>query len=43
MNDKGYTVAVFNRTTSKVDAFLQNEAAGALIAPSPVLDFPQFK
>jgi 6-phosphogluconate dehydrogenase len=28
MNDKGYTVAVFNRTTSKVDHFLQNEAIG---------------
>ena len=28
MNDKGYTVAVFNRTTSKVDHFLANEAKG---------------
>lgn len=28
MNDKGYTVAVFNRTTSKVDHFLENEAKG---------------
>ncbi|MFN2122375.1 MAG: decarboxylating NADP(+)-dependent phosphogluconate dehydrogenase [Candidatus Promineifilaceae bacterium] len=26
MNDHGYTVAVFNRTTSKVDRFLENEA-----------------
>ena len=26
MNDHGYTVAVFNRTTSKVDDFLANEA-----------------
>ncbi len=28
MNDHGYTVAVYNRTTSKVDSFLQNAAAG---------------
>jgi 6-phosphogluconate dehydrogenase len=28
MNDKGYTVAVFNRTTAKVDRFLENEAKG---------------
>lgn len=28
MNDHGYTVAVYNRTTSKVDAFLANEAKG---------------
>jgi len=28
MNDKGYTVAVFNRTTAKVDRFLANEAKG---------------
>ena len=28
MNDHGFTVAVFNRTTSKVDAFLANEAQG---------------
>ena len=28
MNDKGYTVAVFNRTTEKVDRFLANEAKG---------------
>jgi 6-phosphogluconate dehydrogenase len=28
MNDHGYTVAVFNRTVSKVDDFLANEAAG---------------
>ena len=26
MNDKGYSVAVFNRTVSKVDAFKANEA-----------------
>jgi 6-phosphogluconate dehydrogenase len=28
MNDHGYKVAVFNRTTSKVDDFLANEAKG---------------
>ena len=28
MNDKGYTVAVYNRTTSKVEDFIKNEDAG---------------
>ncbi|MFW5711105.1 MAG: decarboxylating NADP(+)-dependent phosphogluconate dehydrogenase [Spirochaetota bacterium] len=28
MNDKGYSVAVFNRTVSKVDAFMENAARG---------------
>ena len=28
MNDHGYTVAVYNRTTAKVDDFLADEAAG---------------
>jgi 6-phosphogluconate dehydrogenase len=28
MNDKGFTVVAYNRTTSKVDNFLQNEAKG---------------
>ena len=28
MNDHGYKVAVFNRTTSKVDAFLEGPAKG---------------
>ncbi|MFN2221972.1 MAG: decarboxylating NADP(+)-dependent phosphogluconate dehydrogenase [Chloroflexota bacterium] len=31
MNDHGYTVAVFNRTTSKVDDFLADEAQGTMI------------
>ncbi len=31
MNDHGYTVAVFNRTTAKVDAFLENEARGTQV------------
>ena len=28
MNDKGFTVVAFNRTTEKVDYFLANEAKG---------------
>ncbi len=31
MNDHGYTVVVFNRTTSKVDDFIANEAKGTNI------------
>ncbi len=31
MDDHGYTVAVFNRTTSKVDRFLANEAQGTRV------------
>lgn len=31
MNDKGFTVAVYNRTTSKIDSFLQNEAKGTKV------------
>lgn len=31
MHDHGYTVAVFNRTTSKVDRFISNEAQGTSI------------
>ncbi len=31
MNDHGFTVVVYNRTTSKVDAFLDNEAKGTKI------------
>src|SRR5215207_5762643 len=31
MNDHGYTVAVFNRTVSKVDEFLANEARGTKV------------
>ncbi|CAF3813291.1 unnamed protein product, partial [Rotaria sp. Silwood1] len=31
MNDHGFTVACFNRTVSKVDHFLQNEAKGTNI------------
>ena len=31
MNDHGFTVAVFNRTVSKVDEFLANEAKGTKV------------
>lgn len=31
MNDHGFTVCAFNRTTSKVDRFLENEAKGTNI------------
>ncbi|MGE0489172.1 MAG: decarboxylating NADP(+)-dependent phosphogluconate dehydrogenase [Vulcanimicrobiota bacterium] len=31
MDDHGYTVAVYNRTTSKVDEFLANEAKGTRV------------
>ncbi len=31
MNDKGFTVAVYNRTTEKVDRFIENEAKGTNI------------
>ena len=31
MNDHGFTVCAFNRTVSKVDEFLQNEAKGTNI------------
>jgi len=30
MNDKGFKVVCYNRTTSKVDHFLANEAKGKL-------------
>jgi hypothetical protein len=32
MNDHGYKVAVFNRTVSKVDDFVANEAKGTQVA-----------
>jgi 6-phosphogluconate dehydrogenase len=41
MNDRGYTVAVYNRTTSKVDDFLQDAAAGreTIIGTRSIEDF----
>ena len=38
MNDHGYTVAVYNRTTSKVDAFLANEAKGTKVVGTHSLE-----
>jgi 6-phosphogluconate dehydrogenase len=38
MNDHGYNVAVFNRTTSKVDDFLANEAKGTKIVGAHSLE-----
>lgn len=32
MNDHGFVVCAYNRTVSKVESFLQNEAKGKLIA-----------
>src|ERR1700712_1767226 len=31
MNDHGFKVAVYNRTTSKVDEFIENEAKGTQV------------
>ena len=31
MNDHGYTVVAFNRTVSKVDDFLKNQAKGTKV------------
>ncbi|MBM3802246.1 MAG: decarboxylating NADP(+)-dependent phosphogluconate dehydrogenase [Acidimicrobiia bacterium] len=42
MNDHGYRVAVFNRTVSKVDEFVHNEAAGTrVLGTHSVEDFVQ--
>src|ERR1700712_1545817 len=38
MNDHGYKVAVFNRTVSKVDDFIQNEAKGTEVVGSHSLE-----
>ncbi|MCD6364781.1 MAG: decarboxylating NADP(+)-dependent phosphogluconate dehydrogenase [Planctomycetes bacterium] len=38
MNDHGYTVAVFNRTVSKVDDFINGSAAGTNIIPTHSLE-----
>ena len=38
MNDHGYTVAVFNRTTSKVDEFLGREAKGTKVVGAHSLE-----
>ena len=38
MDDHGYTVAVYNRTTSRVDRFLENEAKGTKVIGAHSLD-----
>ena len=38
MNDKGFTVAAYNRTTSKVDDFLANEAKGTKVVGAHSVD-----
>ncbi|PKL09739.1 MAG: phosphogluconate dehydrogenase (NADP(+)-dependent, decarboxylating) [Spirochaetae bacterium HGW-Spirochaetae-7] len=39
MNDKGFSVAVYNRTTSKVDEFIDDEAKGrATILPAHTIE-----
>jgi 6-phosphogluconate dehydrogenase len=38
MNDHGYKVAIFNRTVSKVDDFLANEAKGTQVVGAHSLD-----
>ena len=38
MNDHGYKVAVFNRTVSKVDDFLANEAKGTEVVGTHSLE-----
>jgi 6-phosphogluconate dehydrogenase len=38
MNDHGYKVAVFNRTVSKVDDFIKNEAAGTQVVGAHSMD-----
>lgn len=38
MNDKGFTVVAFNRTVSKVDDFLNNEAKGTKIIGAQSLE-----
>ena len=38
MNDHGYTVAVFNRTVSKVDKFLESDAKGTRVIGTHSLD-----
>jgi 6-phosphogluconate dehydrogenase len=38
MDDHGFTVAVYNRTTSKVDRFLENEAQGTKVIGTHTLE-----
>ena len=38
MNDHGYTVAAFNRTTARVDEFLAGEASGTEVVGTHSLE-----
>jgi len=38
MDDHGFTVAVYNRTTEKIDRFLENEAKGTRVIGTPTLE-----
>lgn len=38
MNDHGFTVCAYNRTTEKVDRFLANEAAGTNVVGAHSLE-----
>lgn len=38
MNDHGFVVCVYNRTSEKVDSFLQNEAKGTKVLGSKSLE-----
>jgi 6-phosphogluconate dehydrogenase len=38
MNDKGFTIAVFNRTVEKVDRFMDNEAKDTNVIPTHSLE-----
>ena len=43
MNDHGYKVAVFNRTTSKVDEFLADEAKGTQVEGEMIAGLKQLE
>ncbi len=38
MDDHGFTVAVYNRTTSKVDRFIENEAKGTKVIGTHIIE-----
>ena len=42
MNDHGYRVAVFNRTVSKVDDFIRNEAAGTEVVGTVLFELHSY-
>ena len=42
MNDKGFNVVAYNRTTEKIDHFLANEAKGEFNSSSSLASFVSF-